>query len=251
MKNIIIDAHAHSGPYYNFYTPKNTIEDMLVSMDNVNIDICCFTPNISLTNDISAGNKEVFNIVNNYPKRFKGYIGINPNYNEHIKSDLDKYINNENIIGIKIHHSCHNASITNKNYDYAYSYINEKKGVILFHTWDMETIKEIERISDKYSDASIIMGHFGAYEANMRYCGKLINNRDNVYGDSCLSFAQEGNIEWLVSLVGSKKLLFGSDTPFFDPRPNIGRIIYSDLTKVEKFNVLGLNMQRILRRIQK
>lgn len=249
MKKIIIDCHAHEGPYFNFYNPKNDILGMLAGMDNVGIDITCITPNLSLTNDITKGNKHMYALVNNYPDRVKGYVGINPHYPEHIKEDLNAYMPNSNVLGIKIHHTCHNAPITHKAYDYAYSYVNEKKGVILFHTWDMDTINEIRRISNKYKDASIIMGHFGAMPEQMVICADIINNSENVYGDDCLSMTREGNIEWLVSLVGSKKLLFGTDLPFFDPKPSIGRIIYSDLTQDEKDNVLGLNMERVISRI--
>lgn len=251
MSRLIIDCHAHSGPYFNFYIPRVSVEDMLIGMDNIGIDISCITPNMGLLNDITKGNLEMKEIITQHKDRFRGYICINPNYPEHIKSDLDNYINEENVIGIKIHHTNHNTSITNPNYDYAYSYINERKGVILFHTWDMETIREIERISRKYPDASIIMGHFGAYPDNMRYIASLINDSENLYGDNCLSLTREGNVEWLVSLVGSRKLLFGTDLPFFDPRPSIGRIINAILPEDVKDDILGLNMNRIMKRIEK
>ncbi|MBN2852141.1 MAG: amidohydrolase family protein [Clostridia bacterium] len=251
MSRHIIDCHAHSGPYFNFFVPRVSAEDMLAGMDNVGINISCITPNMGLLNDITKGNQEMLRIISEYRNRFKGYICINPNYPEHIKEDLDRYISNENVIGVKIHHTCHNTSIKNPSYDYAYSYINEKKGVILFHTWDMETISEIERVSKKYLDASIIMGHFGAYPDNMRYIASLINDSEHLYGDNCLSITREGNVEWLVSLVGSQKLLFGTDLPFFDPRPSIGRIINAILSENDKDQILGLNMERIMKRIEK
>ena len=83
MKKIIIDCHAHVGPYYNFFNPNNDILGMLAGMDNVGIDITCITPNLSLTYDITEGNKHMHQLVNNYPDRVKGYVGINPHYHEH------------------------------------------------------------------------------------------------------------------------------------------------------------------------
>jgi predicted TIM-barrel fold metal-dependent hydrolase len=57
----------------------------------------------------------------------------------------------------------------------------------------------------------------------------------------------EGNVEWFVKESGSKKVLFGTDMPFFDPRPAFGRLALANISDDEKRDVFGLNMARILK----
>jgi predicted TIM-barrel fold metal-dependent hydrolase len=47
--------------------------------------------------------------------------------------------------------------------------------------------------------------------------------------------------------VGSKKILFGSDMPYFETRSTIGRIAMGKISEDEKKDILGLNMKRILK----
>ena len=75
----------------------------------------------------------------------------------------------------------------------------------------------------------------------------LINKYDNVYGDLAVSGKPEGNVEWFVKEVGSKELLFGSNMPFYDPRPTFGRIALANISKEAKADILGLNMARLLK----
>ena len=55
-----------------------------------------------------------------------------------------------------------------------------------------------------------------------------------------------GHIEQWVDLVGSDKLLFGSDVPFNDNAHQIGRITHAHITEGDKEKILGLNMQKLL-----
>ena len=73
-----------------------------------------------------------------------------------------------------------------------------------------------------------------------------VNKHDNVYADLALSMTYEANVEWFVHEVSSKKVIYGSDAPFFDPRPAFGRVALADITDDEKKDIFGLNIKRIL-----
>jgi predicted TIM-barrel fold metal-dependent hydrolase len=91
------------------------------------------------------------------------------------------------------------------------------------------------------------MAHIGGEAANMEKAIDVINRHDNIYGDFAVSRTWERNVEWLVSEVGSEKLLFGSDTPYFLPVPTVARIAMAEIGEEEKKNILGLNMKKILK----
>ncbi|NJD01489.1 MAG: hypothetical protein FIA99_02545 [Ruminiclostridium sp.] len=53
-------------------------------------------------------------------------------------------------------------------------------------------------------------------------------------------------MEWFVKEVGSRKVLYGSDMPFIDPKPAVGRVAFAQISDDEKRDVFGKNMQRLL-----
>jgi predicted TIM-barrel fold metal-dependent hydrolase len=54
-----------------------------------------------------------------------------------------------------------------------------------------------------------------------------------------------GSIEYLVREVGAGKVLFGTDSPMRDPRPQVGWLAYAHLSLEDKKAVFGGNMKRI------
>lgn len=50
----------------------------------------------------------------------------------------------------------------------------------------------------------------------------------------------------LVKEIGSKRVLFGTDMPFLDPRPALGRVAMADISDEEKKDIFGLNMKYLL-----
>jgi len=94
--------------------------------------------------------------------------------------------------------------------------------------------------------AQFIMGHAGGEIRAMEDAVDVVNRHDNVYVDLAFSNPFEGNVEWFVKEMGSKKVLFGSDMPFYDPRPTFGRVAMSDISLEEKKDVFGLNMKKLL-----
>jgi predicted TIM-barrel fold metal-dependent hydrolase len=57
-----------------------------------------------------------------------------------------------------------------------------------------------------------------------------------------------GAIEYLVREAGADKVLFGTDSPMRDPRPQVGWLAYANLSLEEKAEVFGGNMKRIWQR---
>ena len=251
MKRTIIDCHCHLGTYFNFYVPGPTPEDMIKSMDNTGVEKSCISPHMSLTSDIIGGNSYMLETVKKYPDRFIGLFTYNPHFPDLMKTELDIAFRVNGVKGIKIHQGTHGTNLMNPGYRYLYDFANKYRLPVLIHTWDIQTIKEIEAISAEYTDAVFIMGHFGAVPANMIIAADVINSRKNVVGDTTVSMMFEGNIEWLHSLVGNEKLLSGTDMPFIDPRVCLGRILAADLSEKDKDSILGYNISRILEGVRK
>ena len=243
---LIVDSHCHMGFWRNFNNPCNSAEGMIVSMDTLGVDTACITAHSSIGPDYRYGNDMVIQAILKYPDRFIGYVTVNPHYVQDMKNELDKCFAVEGIRGIKLHPAGHGCPIDYGNYRLAYETADEKGCPILIHVWGKEEVAAIGKLASRYPKAQFIMGHAGAEIRAMEDAIEVVNRHDNVFVDLAISFTYEGNVEWFVSEMGSKKVLYGSDMPFFDPRPAFGRVAMADISDDEKKDIYGLNMKRLL-----
>lgn len=244
---LIIDCHCHMGYWHNFNVPYGSAEGMLVSMDTLGTDIACVTHHSSIGPDYRYGNNMVMEAIKKYPDRFIGYVTLNPNYPEDMKHEIDRCFALPGMKGIKLHPDFHGFPIDCKDYYPAYEAAEERQCPVLIHVWGQDSVAMVEHLSGKYPGASFIMGHAGAEIAAMKNAIEVVNRHDNVYVDLAISMTREGNVEWLVKEMGSRNVLFGSDMPFFDPRPAFGRIAMAEIGDEDKRNIFGLNMKRLLK----
>jgi len=243
---LVIDSHCHMGPYHQFNAPNNSAEGMLESMDALGVNMAFVTAHASIGPDYVYGNDMVIDAVRKYPGRFLGYVTLNPHYPEDMIHELDRCFAVHGMKGIKLHPSCHGVSIDYENYTPAYEYANERKLPMLIHVWGIGQVLTVDKLAGKYHDMKFLMGHSGGDVQAMEEAIRVINSHDNVYGDLALSIVREGNVEWLVDKITSKKLLYASDMPFFDPRPAFGRVAMAQISREEKRDVFGLNMKQML-----
>lgn len=247
-EELIIDCHCHMGHWFNFNVPQGTAEDMLSMMDVLGIDIACVTAHAAIGPDFKYGNDMIIEAVRKYPDRFIGYVTINPNYSEdEIQQELDRCFAVDGMRAIKVHPGMHGCPINYKKYDSTYQRANDLKCPVLIHVWGKGDVAAVVSLAERYPNASFIMGHGGAEIKAMEDAIEAIKRFDNIYVDLALSRIYEGNVEWLVSEMGSQKVLFGSDLPFMDPRPSFGRVAFARITEQEKRDVYGLNMKRLLK----
>jgi predicted TIM-barrel fold metal-dependent hydrolase len=52
----------------------------------------------------------------------------------------------------------------------------------------------------------------------------------------------------LVNKLGAKRVLFGTDAPMRDPRPQLGWVVHAAITREDKVAVLGGSFARLLKR---
>jgi len=243
---LIIDSHCHMGFYYQFNAPNNTAEGMLESMDAIGINMAFVAAHASIGPDYIYGNNMIIDAVTKYPDRFIGYITLNPHYPKDMLNEIERCLKVPGMRGIKLHPECHQVPIDYKNYHIAYEFANEMRFPVLIHTWGIGDIRIIGKLAEKYPEIRFIAGHSGGDVRAMEETVNVVNSNVNVYADLTVSMVREGNVEWFVSQVGSRKLLYGSDMPFFDPRAAFGRVALARLSDDEKKDILGLNIKRIL-----
>jgi predicted TIM-barrel fold metal-dependent hydrolase len=70
---------------------------------------------------------------------------------------------------------------------------------------------------------------------------------DNLWAQLNYTLATNGVIEYLVEQVGADRVLFGTDAPMRDPRPQVGGLVFTRLSEADKRKIFGGNFAWMLR----
>jgi len=241
----IIDTHAHFGPFQGIYFPTVTAEDMIATMDRCGVQKLVFSSHASLI-DPRRGNPISREACAKYPDRLYAYWSINPNYPELIPDDLAKFEHEPHFVGFKFLASYQKYPITGDNYTPVYEYANAHRCIILSHTWGGNSFcgpVQVEEVVKKYPDMTFLMGHSlsGAWDDAFR----IANDYPNAYLELCGICHHGGVIERMCEVVGSHKITFGTDLPWFDPHYGMGCVLFSHITDEDIHNILHRNAERL------
>ncbi len=245
----IVDDHAHMGPWNNFNVPEGgSAAAMVRSMDTLGIDVTIASPHIAIGPDYLEGNRQVAEAAEQFPDRILPYITINPNYPlEEIEAEIRHWHDTTGIKGFKLHPSLHKATTLDDGYTPVYEYCQEHGLPILSHCWNGEggLEKVIATLSERYPAVSFLNAHSSStWEVIEQNC-KVAREYEQYYLDLAGSVLLYGGLETMVERVGAEKILFGTDVPFIDPRPGLGRMLCARISDEDKRKILGLNAKRI------
>jgi predicted TIM-barrel fold metal-dependent hydrolase len=245
----IIDMHAHVGPFRSIHIPANAAADMIRVMDLCGIKRTVLSANLSFESDLAAGNDMMLEAVTAHPGRLYGACAVNGNYPETSLAELERCFARPGVKIIKIHPWYTKCALSDKRMGAIYEFAAKRKLIVLAHTWldndpygSMDIFAETAR---DHPDIRWIMGHSGGPFGSRRAV-EIARELPNVFLDTALSMCPARQIEFFVDKVGSSRVLFGTDNPFIDPRPQIGRVGLAAISFRDKIAVFGGNAKKCL-----
>lgn len=240
----ILDAHAHTG--YAFDGINVSLEEQIRVMDTLEIERMIVSNLHALYYNPVKGNDELESQIAAYPDRLIGYVSVNPHHMEGWKEYLDTMLAKPGFVGIKLHPDFNSYPPNGPKYQEIYQYANDRSLLVLNHSFgDARTIVEI---AQNYPQMKMICGHRCAYadrEEVAFLAGNLLHRRD-IYFDTTSSCLGYGSIELYCSLLGSEHVIFGTDTPYFDPAYQVGRFLRCHLTESQRRQILRENTLSLL-----
>lgn len=245
-KTEVIDVHGHLGNNQMAYVGGGSAAEIVEAMNLAGVDKMCLSSFIGIRSDFQMGNDLIAEAISNYPDRILGYATINPNIKDY-ESELDRCFNKLNMAGIKIHTDCHDYPFCGENYIPALEYANSNKLPMLVH--GPGKASEFRKICEKYTDINFLIAHV-THNWDTRselpvVDVDLVRSHSNVYCEISSQICYYNSIEALVDLVGSDKVVFGSDHAIHDVRYQLGRIIYADISNSKKHKILYKNASQI------
>jgi len=202
-------------------------------MDNANIDftIVCNVDNADnkqITPEVNQFiNKRISDIAKEYPNRLMAFAGVDPRRPEALNM-LKQCFNEYGMKGLKYH--------PDNGYDPSgcesyllLDYLEKRNGILLTHTGPLSARRSkftdplvLSDILADFPNLKVIAAHMG--QINWRPWAALAVHNPNLYGDLAMwgpyafgkfeLFCRE--LRDIIDYVGEEKVLFGSDSPFYD-----------------------------------
>ena len=243
----IVDVHGHMGPLQGARLPYPTPEAMIAAMDRAGVRLTMFCHHDTLFIP-EVANRVGIAAVRRFPDRFRAYCGVNPNWPEDLRREVDSFDDFRDVfVGFKLLADYHRIAISDARYAPAWEKADAEGLLVLLHTWGGSAFNgpdEVARCAERYPNARILMGHscHGAWSA----AAALARDHANVYCELTAVLDDRGAVEILVNGAGSEKVVFGTDTPWFNHHHYIGALLGADLTDEDRRNILYRNAERLL-----
>ena len=242
----VIDFHGHVGSN-DILGMVDDPDLMLHAMDACDIDVSClfniYYPSGPTGNDMTA------QFVARHPDRFVGFAYVSPlTPAAAMVAELERAIDTLKLTAIKLYPPFVPWSLDQPQWDPIYEFADQRGLLIIHHTGiePQAFPKYLADVAPRYPRAKFVSGHSGNTPECRAQAIAAANANPNVYLETCSTFRTPGVIEQLVAEAGADRVLFGSDTPLMDPRPQLGKIITAQISDEAKAQVLGGNAARIL-----
>jgi predicted TIM-barrel fold metal-dependent hydrolase len=202
--------------------------------------------------EAERGNAEMAQVIREHPDRFYGYRVVNPNYPKEVEAEVARFGDDGGFVGFKFHPDGHSYPITGQHYKPALEYAEEHRLIVLSHTWGESSYDSpamLAEVAAAYPSVTFLMGHsgYGQWDAALA----AAREHANVYLELTAAYEVGGLIERMVEEVGSEKVVFGTDLPWFDPHFAIGAVCFSHIAEEDRRNILRGNAERLLGRFVK
>ena len=245
----IIDTHTHMNDVYGTCMCVYEYEETIRRAKEQGIAGIWCSPHSDLFDGL-ARNGEITEMMDRYPGYVRGYFGFNPNYAE--EYDVEDVLKHEGYIGFKTLPDYYRTPLGDWRYQKLFEIANAYSLALLVHTWGFSRYNDVEdmkKIADRYPDIRLIMGHSAPNRLDDAIA--LAKEKENVYLDLCDIHRHSGIVAKMVNAVGSEKVLFGTDLPWYDPNYCLGSVLYADVTDADRDNIFYKNSERIIGRIKK
>lgn len=241
----VIDFHGHVGRWDGLDMADDP-DTMLNAMDRTGIDRAClfniFHPDGRSGHDLTAA------FVARHPNRFIGFAYASPLWPEDPVPELTRAIDELGFRAIKIYPPYTPFNLDDPAWDPIYQFADRRKLTLISHTGSETTCppRLFAQVAPRFANANFVVGHSGNIEPYRSEAIAAARACSNVYLETCSTFRTPGVIEELVSGAGADRVLFGSDIPLMDPRPQLGKILTAAITDDDKRQIIGDNARRLL-----
>jgi hypothetical protein len=243
----VYDLHGHMGSWYGIYFTRPDPAQMVRVMERSGVRMLVFCHHWTLFSP-DIGNRANVEAVRAFPDRLRAYCGINPNYPDIVKQDVETYDDYSDVyVGFKLLADYHLYPISHDRYRPAWELANERGLLMLLHTWSgsgYDGPGEIRKVAAEYPHTKILLGH--SCHDDWLGAVSLVREFPNVYLELCAVLDDRGALDLFVAEIGSERIVFGTDFPWFNHHYYIGAVLGAEMTDEDRRNILYRNAEKLL-----
>ncbi len=204
-----------------------------------------------LSMDTALGNQHVEEAVTRHPEHYIGLSTINPDHDsdEQIEAIIDRYHRQKRWPGLKTFTYHQTRKYDDPAFARYFGYGNEHGLYAVIDPATLPGDDHVERLAARYPNLGIHLDHCGQSWPYAQWAMHLARQFPNVWLQLNHTAATNGVIEYLVEQVGAERVLWGTDAPMRDPRPQVAWLAYTSLSPAQKAMVFGRNFAQILQTI--
>ncbi len=245
----IIDSHTHLMVRPFQYLSGMPIGDFLNLMDKAEVDVSVIFSIAGLVRDFGKHNDELSQIVAAHPGRLVGLGSVNPWYGEEALTEIRRCFTKLNLSGLKLH-PWFTGFLVNSDVMHPICELAAKYDKPIFlHTGTPpgSAPLQVANLALRFPTVTFVLGHLGLPDLWWEAVTAAARH-PNIYLET--AGAHSLSIKRAVEMLGARKVLFGSDSPFggannvFFQRQKIAMMGFSEQ---EQQQIFGLNAARIFR----
>jgi predicted TIM-barrel fold metal-dependent hydrolase len=246
-QSIVIDAHANFG-YIGYCGQRDiSFEEMLAASDEAGIDKLCVCSIDAIEFDMEEGNKQIYQLMKQYPDRVIGFVGIpSPYFGKKGVEEVQRAVEVYGMKGVGEIVAMPGCPIDLPQWIAILEKAADLKVPVLVHDAPGPCARAAERVPE----VSILLAHIGTglglTVGEWLDAIEMAKSHPNVYLETCTSITSYGQIEMAVNELGADRIVFGTDTPLLDPDVQKAKITRADISAEAKQLILGNTMARLL-----
>jgi len=245
---LIIDAHAGG-------RGEDRTKVILKFMEILHVDRV-ITWNIPLSaNEMKKSNDTTQSTVKRYPTKFIGFASVDPHAKEEAIKEVSRSVKELGLVGLKIHPLVSHVPINHPNVLAIVETARDLNIPVVFHvdSPDLHTANETQDNVDR--EGNLASSHLlddvvAVYNSPKLWAAHMGGVTRKNLQESKISFQTTGaattTIEYAVNTVGSERIMYGSDYPFFSPLDELSKVWRANISDTARLNILGENVQKLL-----
>lgn len=204
--------------------------------------------------DVDLGNDTVARAVDRYPDEFIGLASIDPTHQtpEEMQAVIDEYHVRRRFPGLKFlrHGGAGEYNYDNPLFEAWYSFASDRNLYAVIDPCGARDSEMMANLVARYPNMRISLDHCGQSWGYARWAAEMVKKYPMVDAQLTYTNVTNGVIEYLVAECGADRVMFGTDTPMRDPRPQVGWLVFTRLSEADKRLVFAENFKRRLEEVR-
>ncbi len=257
----IIDFHTHIYPdrlaeratratcdFYGLDTDQTgSVAGLLRAGQKAGIDRFVFLPVAVQPHGVRHVNEFIAEQLALHPE-CAGFGTVHPDM-EHMEEELD-YIAASGLVGVKLHPDMQTTDADDSKLFPLYEQLAAREMPVFLHCGDEHRDhshpRRVRAVIDRFPELTIIAAHLGGWSHWDEALSLLQDTNCYLDLSSCQMFLPPERFLSYIRAFGSKRLLFGTDFPIWDPADEVAAIRNLPLTQEERDDIFWRNAEKLL-----